>query len=201
MQFPRPTPASVSLGWVTMSNSVPRRLADGLTLARFPIAMTVFVMFERQNLAWAGLFLVLGWFTDFWDGRLARFAPGSTRLGPFDVVADVVLASGVGLGLVESLGSSLAVTIVASGVLAAALHGNHSPAMLFISGAYGAGIWVILAGGVWSGSIVIGGLIAIFVLDFDRLVRELIPAFFFGLGLGRGRGHDQRPHRVAGGNK
>lgn len=73
--------------------------ADLLTLARLISAPIMLWLVSNRSLDAAVLVVVIAWWTDFLDGRLARKAHRETRLKDWDLRADAWLASAVGLGL------------------------------------------------------------------------------------------------------
>lgn len=73
--------------------------ADLLTLARLISAPIMLWLVSNRSLDAAVLLVVVAWWTDFLDGRLARKAHRETRLKDWDLRADAWLASAVGLGL------------------------------------------------------------------------------------------------------
>jgi len=74
-------------------------VADLLTLARLISAPIMLWLVSNRSLDAAVLVVVVAWWTDFLDGRLARRAHRETRLKDWDLRADAWLASAVGLGL------------------------------------------------------------------------------------------------------
>ena len=74
-------------------------VADLLTLARLISAPIMLWLVSNRSLDAAVLVVVVAWWTDYLDGRLARRAHRETRLKDWDLRADAWLASAVGLGL------------------------------------------------------------------------------------------------------
>ena len=74
-------------------------MADLLTLARLICIPIILWLVSIRRMDAAVLVVVVAWWTDFLDGRLARKAHRESRLKDWDLRADACLASAMGLGL------------------------------------------------------------------------------------------------------
>ena len=164
------------------------RTADVLTVARALSALPLALSAWAGNWTLATLLLGAAWWSDFFDGRLARRAGGSTRLGRWDLPADTVVGAGLLAGLVA--GSHLSPVL---GVLGAALGvgyvvlGNASLSMLLQALAYGPVLWFAATGRSFGFAVAVLTIVAIGVWDRDRLVGWVLPTFFAGILGKRGK--------------
>lgn len=94
-------------------------LADALTAFRFallPIILYVGVLYEpERGLATVAGLTILAWVSDVLDGPLARHAQRPTRLGDYDLVADVGLTLVLSICLI--VWGVLPLLLVAGGVV------------------------------------------------------------------------------------
>jgi len=74
-------------------------LADALTLSQVVLGVVVAWLIGTRRTEGAAVALAVAWLTDFLDGRVARMAVAPSRLGAFDMPADVFLGAGVVVGL------------------------------------------------------------------------------------------------------
>jgi phosphatidylglycerophosphate synthase len=140
------------------------------------------VLFRNGEVDLAVVVLAAGWITDVLDGRLARAAEGKTWLGPIDVVADVALATGVGVGLVLN-GRYGALPLALGAVVllgSAAWYRNHMPAMIYMAIIDLALLATVFELGSWGRFVMVFVVVAILAVDHRRLVETLIPRFLDG---------------------
>ncbi len=159
----------------------PSFIADALTISRALLAIPLFFAAGTGWLEPVAVMLVVAWWTDFFDGRLARSAPAQTRIGSWDPIVDAAVGTAVLGGLAIS-GAGLPVTVAGGAVLALYLFGrNPAWCMLLQAIAYGvlferlAGETPVLL------ALPLVTAITILVLNRRRLFGELIPTFFSGI--------------------
>ncbi len=79
------------------------RSADVLTAGRMLLALPMGLAAYSAGWRATALLLSLSWWSDFLDGRLARRAGGSTRLGAWDLAADTLVGAGLLVGVQHAL--------------------------------------------------------------------------------------------------
>lgn len=165
-----------------------RRLADGLTASRVVIAMIVTVASYRADWAFVALLLSIAWWSDFFDGKLARRAGGGTRLGLWDLRVDTAVGAMLLLGML--VGGHISVTWGAIGVcfgIGYLLIANGSFAMVLQAIAYGHALWFALGVGLPGFAIASGTIAMIALMSWSWFLHEVIPSFLRGLVPGRER--------------
>lgn len=168
--------------------------ADLLTLARLISAPIMLWLVSNRSLDAAVLLVVVAWWTDFLDGRLARKAHRETRLKDWDLRADAWLASAVGLGLgFAGYFSWWVVAPLAAVVLVmSVLLSNPAAVMVGVAVQYG---MFLMATYLWSGLWWLGVLHVLVFLGagWKRFWGVVMPAFWAGVAaLVSGRGRDRR---------
>lgn len=78
----------------------PGFLADALTATRLALTVPLFFAAGTDWLEPVAVIVTLAWWTDVFDGRLARLAPGNTRLGSWGPFADAAIGSALLAGLI-----------------------------------------------------------------------------------------------------
>lgn len=157
------------------------RIADLLTLYRMISAVLISGAIAAGALRATSVLLATAWASDFLDGRIARAGTGS-RLGRWDVIADVMVGAGAALGLAFSGVLPWWPVLAAVTVFGA----------LFIAGNLAAGMLLQLTGFVpllwllWTERPVLWWLpfitaLLIGVLDWRTLVHVSIPNFLRGV--------------------
>ena len=160
------------------------RCADTLTLSRGVAAGALAVLVARGRLATAAVVLAMAWLSDALDGRLAQASRTPTRLGAFDMPADVALGAGLLLGL----GAGGAIPAWAAGLAVLALGGGYlrlrQPAlgMALQALGYGAFLWRAFALGVPARWAPVAVALAIWLAGWRKFWRVELPAFLSGLG-------------------
>ncbi len=169
-------------------------VADLLTLARLISAPIMLWLVSNRSLDAAVLVVVIAWWTDFLDGRLARKAHRETRLKDWDFRADAWLASAVGLGL--GLGGYFSwwviVPLAAGALVMSVLLSNPAAVMVGVAVQYGMFLTAIY---LWADLWWLGVLhvLVFLVAGWKRFWGVVLPAFWAGLaGLVSGRGRDRR---------
>lgn len=162
-------------------------VADGLTAARLALAIPLFATVAAGRYAVAAIVLIAAWWTDFFDGRLARTVPGETRLGAWDPYADAAVAAAILAGLVAVGVVSATPWAAAGAVLAFAflLSGNLAWCMLLQALAYElflAWLWVESPGWLL---VPAATVLVLLVANRRRFFGELLPTFFSGIGAHR----------------
>ncbi len=171
-----------------MSNSARARLADGLTLARAALTVPLGVAAAAGWWRAVAVLLVAAWWSDFFDGRMARQASTPTRLGDRDMVVDTLVGLAAATGLL--VGGRIPAWVgapVALFSIAYAVRRNPAWSMVVQGIGYGASLWQL--GRHDEGGLLVTAvtILAIAVLDRSRLFGFVLPAFFNGI-LGR-HGH------------
>ncbi len=157
-------------------------LADGLTVLRLPIAVAVAVVAAAGRLDLVGILLAVAWSADFLDGRLAGWAGGGTKLGPWDLAADTLVGTGAVIGLTAGgllpAGLGVPAVVVLGGL--AWWRRNPAPAMLLQGIGYGAYLWLAWTTGAPWRVLPLATVAAIALVDADRFVHRVLPMFFDG---------------------
>jgi len=158
-------------------------LADALTLSRMGLAAVVAFLIGTGRAQGAAVVLAIAWLTDFLDGRVAGEASAPTRLGAWDMPADVVLGAGavVGLGLARELPSwlsALAVALLGGGYVAL-----RQPALgMALQGlGYGGTLWLLFANSVPTRGVPVAVALGIWVSSWSKFWRVELPEFFRGI--------------------
>lgn len=168
--------------------------ADLLTLARLISAPVMLWLVSNRSLDAAVLVVVLAWWTDFLDGRLARKAHRETRLKDWDLRADAWLASavGVGLGMAGYFSWWVVAPLAAIVLVMSVLQSNPAAVMMGVAVQYG---MFLIAIYLWADLWWLGVLhvLVFLVAGWKRFWGVVLPAFWAGLaGLVSGRGRDRR---------
>jgi phosphatidylserine synthase len=162
-------------------------VADGLTATRLLLAALLLAVVAAGAYALATAVLVAAWWTDFFDGRLARMAPGKTRLGTWDPFADAAVAAAILVGLV----SAGVVNVVPWGILGAVLglafvvSGNLAWCMLLQALAYELFLMRLWINTPWWLALPVATALVLLVVNRRRFFGELLPTFFAGVGAPR----------------
>lgn len=159
-------------------------VADGLTSLRALLVVPLFWATAAADYPVAAALLAVAWWSDFFDGRLARRTEVPTRLGRWDPVFDAFIGSAllgglVSSGAVGSLPWGLGGLILFAAFL---VWRNLSLGMLVQALAYAfflGEVWVNEPPWMLALAATIG---AILILDWHRFVREVLPTFFSGIG-------------------
>ncbi|MCY4620606.1 MAG: CDP-alcohol phosphatidyltransferase family protein [bacterium] len=159
-------------------------VADLLTLARLICAPIMLWLVSIRSLDAAVLVVVIAWWTDFLDGRLARKAHRETRLKDWDLRADACLASamGLGLGLVGYFSWWLVAPLAAVVVVNSIRPSNLAVVMAGIGFQYA---MFILAMRLWADLwwVSVLHVIIFLVAGWRRLWDVLFPAFWESSGV------------------
>ena len=169
-------------------------VADLLTLARLLSAPIMLWLVSNRSLDVAVLLVVIAWWTDFLDGRLARKAGRETRLKDWDLRADAWLASavGLGLGLAGYFAWWVAVPVAAVVLVMSVLLSNPAAVMVGVAAQYG---MFIVAAYLWADLwwLVVLHVIVFLVAGWRRFWDVVWRAFWAGLaGLVSGRRRHRR---------
>ncbi len=155
--------------------------ADLLTLARLMSAPIMLWLVSIRSLDAAVLVAVIAWWTDFFDGRMARKADRESRLKDWDLRADAWLASamGLGLGLAGYFSWWVAVPLGAAVLVMSVLLSNPAAVMVGVAVQYG---MFIVAMYLWADLWWLGVLhVIVFVgASWKRFWGVLLPAFWAG---------------------
>ena len=156
--------------------------ADVLTALRAGLAIVLAVLVASGHIDAAAVTLAAAWLTDALDGALARAAGGGTKLGEWDLPADVLVGAGVlaGLGLAGYLAGALVVGVLVVFGTAFVVLRNPFPGMVLQAVAWGGILWRFWADRVAAGwvPIAVAGLIGI--AERRRLFQVVLPTFFRG---------------------
>lgn len=154
------------------------------------------MLVARGDLDAAAVTLAAAWLTDALDGAFAKAAGGGTRLGDWDLPADVLVGAGVltGLGLGGYHAGALVVGVLVVFGTAFVVLRNPFPGMVLQAVAWGGIVWRFWADRVAAGwvPIAVAGLIGI--AERRRLFQVVLPTFFRGAASTARlrRGHDYR---------
>ncbi len=145
-------------------------LADLLTLLRFIIAFVlVYFTFHNFNLRVVSLFVISGWGTDLFDGRIARIS-GGTFLGWFDLPADLCFSASIFLYEIHRgfipLKTSLMLTTAF--LMMAITFKSEAPFMFWMGMIYGIFIILVFLKDLISFIALILWIIFTVFLDFSR---------------------------------
>ena len=158
------------------------QLADLLTFSRLLAGPVLVALLAGRRLEAAALFLTLAWFTDFFDGRMARSSDRPTRLNGWDLRADAWLAAGLGIGL--GLGGYLTWWLVGPLSLfvfaGAVLLTNPAPVMVGIGVLTGLMLLTFVTEGSWWW-VPAGALLILFVPARKRFIHTILPALWAGV--------------------
>lgn len=151
--------------------------ADGMTILRLFLAVTVIPFAWAADLGTTGAVVSVAWLTDLADGRLARRSGQSGRLADWDLRADTAVGVGVLIGLTASGLVPVWLPIAVALLLWPFSRGNVTAAMLIQLAGFVpllVLLWVHRPPGWWAPfltAVLIGSL------DWRRLVFVNIPAF------------------------
>ena len=169
-------------------------VADLLTLARLLSAPIMLWLVSNRSLDAAVLVVVVAWWTDFLDGRLARRAHRETRLKDWDLRADAWLASaaGLGMGLAGYFSWWVAVPLAAVVLVMSVLVSNPAAVMVGVAAQYGMFIMALyLWADLWW--LVVLHVIVFLLAGWRRFWDVVWRAFWAGLaGLVTGRRRHRR---------
>lgn len=166
-----------------------KQVADLFTLSRLALATAIIwigVVEGRASLPLAVYLVLIGWMTDFFDGRLARRSRVfySTWVGDHDLEADILLAGSVfiymlAVGQIDSWFGLIAVVVT----VVAFVHWGvlRVLGMLVQALTYGWFILVALRDAPEAGRWLLVYCVIFALLAWQRLREEQIPAFFSGL--------------------
>ena len=170
--------------------------ADLLTALRLGLAIVLTVLVARGDLEAAAVGLSAAWLTDALDGALARAAGGGTRLGEWDLPADVLVGAGVltGLGLAGDVPAPVALAVTPALLIAFVVIRNPFPGMVLQAIAYGGILWRLWAEGAATRWVPVAVAGVIGIAERRRFVRVMLPTFFRGAASTARlrRGHDYR---------
>ncbi len=172
--------------------------ADLLTVSRGVLALSLAWLVGTGRLTAAAVALAVAWVTDALDGAFAAAAGGGTRLGEWDLPADVLVGAGVlaGLGIDGSLPVPVVVGVLAVFGSAFVLLRNPFPGMVLQAVAWAGILWRFWADRVPAGWIPVAVAGVIGVAERRRFARVVLPAFFRGAAatarLRRGRDYRMR---------
>ncbi len=161
-------------------------IADGLTASRFVLAVAVVPLVASGAWRAAAIVVAVAWWTDFFDGRLARRTTG-TRLGDWDPRADTAVGAGIVIGLAAG-GHVPALPWLLAGGLFAAIYlftGNFAFGQLVQALGYGPLLWFAAGSDAIALGVLAGTIAAVGVMDAPRFVSHTLPAFFEGMRLRR----------------
>jgi phosphatidylglycerophosphate synthase len=163
---------------------LPGLAADGLTLARFLIAVALVPMLTFGWPGVAAMLLGFAWLSDFFDGRAARASSGPTSLGDLDLWADTMVGAGVLLGVTfwGRVPVVLGVGVVVVLLAAFAITQIEAMSMVVQATGYGLILWNLWRDGyagslAWLLAIVAG----IAVVNRRILWERSIPTFLGGI--------------------
>lgn len=161
------------IGWV----------ADGLTAARTMLAVGIAALVADDSIDAAALVLAIAWLTDALDGPLARHADAPTRLGDWDMPADVSVGAGmlVGLGFAGTMPLWLVITLLIGAGGGFIFLRSPALGMILQAVAYGVFLWRLWSEGAPTRWVPVAVAGTIGVLDFRRLTRIVLPEFFRGV--------------------
>ena len=158
------------------------QLADLLTFSRLLAGPVLVALLAGRRLEAAALFLTLAWFTDFFDGRMARSSDRPTRLNGWDLRADAWLAAGLGIGL--GLGGYLTWWLVGPLSLfvfaGAVLLVNPAPVMVGIGALTGLMLLTFVTEGSWWW-VPAGALLILLIPARKRFIHTILPALWAGV--------------------
>jgi len=166
-----------------------KRLADALTAGRAALALTLAALGlpRGTDLLPAAAFILLAcWFTDLFDGALARRSglQAHTWIGDHDLEIDVLVSLGL---LVYLVGSGYLAPLYALaylllwGLIFRRWGWRRDPAMLFQAPIY---LWFLIVAvrdapqaGWW----LVGWILTLIVVTWPRFPREVVPGFLAGM--------------------
>ena len=158
------------------------QLADLLTFSRLLAGPVLVALLAGRRLEAAALFLTLAWFTDFFDGRMARSSDRPTRLNGWDLRADAWLAAGLGIGLGLGgyltwwLAGPLSLFVFAGAVLLV----NPAPVMVGIGALTGLTLLTFVTEDSWWW-VPAGALLILLVPSRKRFLHTILPALWAGV--------------------
>lgn len=129
------------------------------------------------------LLLAASWWSDFFDGRLARRATEETRFSKFDLVADTFVGVAVVIGMLLGGHVPWVVGVGAGSLLAGyVMLGNASLGMLVQAIGYGIALILASNSGGPGFQVAVTTIALIAVAGFSRFRDATLPEFFGGLG-------------------
>ena len=173
-----------------VSGAASGRAADLLTAGRALLAVPLGISASSGSWTATAALLVLSWWSDFLDGRLARRSGGHSRLGGWDLAADTAVGAGLLVGLLVGEHVPMLWGVV-GGALGAGFVILRNPAfgMLLQATAYGPALWFVGHESLAILALMAITIAVIAVLDASRLFRYVLPSFFGGI-IGRQKGSD-----------
>ena len=154
------------------------KVADALTLARMVLVVILLGVGSREGVAALPAVVVLTvacWVTDVLDGKLARQAAAPTRLGRYDVAADLGLALSLAICLVlwGVLPPAPVVIVVVVATVCTRLFHFLAPQKFAMGMAYAAlifSVWRLRPGWLW---VLVGGLGLLILLNPQRAWQQV----------------------------
>jgi phosphatidylglycerophosphate synthase len=162
----------------TRSTPAAALLADGLTLGRGLLAVALIPTVERGDWRLTALLLTAAWWTDFFDGRVARTTAG-TRLGAWDERIDTGVGASIMIGLVA--GDHVTAFWPIAGALLLALYLATSRlvfSQILQAMAYGTVLWLSFHGDRPGFALMATTIALIGMFDMRRLLDHNLPEFF-----------------------
>jgi len=145
-------------------------VADGLTLTRIVLVLLMLLIgiyHGVESFPTIAVLLLACWVTDTLDGKLARQSPEPTRLGRFDLVADLGLTFVLAIclivwGIVPVLPTAIAMIIALVGSFIFQSSAPRKLAMGVVYGIFTFSLWQREPSLVW---IMIGGLLLLIAIN------------------------------------
>jgi len=160
------------------------RAADGLTLGRAVLAVTLIPVLGTRRTALGAAIVGSAWLSDFLDGRAARASAGPTSLGRFDLWADTLIGAGVVLGFVASgwVPAMIGLGIVVILLAAFTLTRNEAMSMLLQATGYALVLWRTWRDGLTAPLLWLLAIIALIAFVNRQVFWERsLPTFLGGL--------------------
>jgi phosphatidylglycerophosphate synthase len=162
-----------------------KRIADTMTLSRFPLAITIVCMgivMQAEALPWITLVTIIAWTTDCLDGPIARRSGAPpTWIGNHDLLFDVSLATSLVIHMIAAGFMNLYLGL-AFFLVWALLFKRYGLLMvlgkIYQALIYGCFIYVCFRHGPVPGFVIIGWLVAAIAITWPRFIRQAIPVFF-----------------------
>ncbi len=161
-------------------------LADALTASRVPLGFVLVPVIAGDHWLGAGILLSIAWWTDFFDGRVAKSTTG-TRLGAWDGYADAMVGAGVLVGVLAG-GHVPVLPFAAAGLVFGVVlmaTGNFAYGMLLQATGYGPLLFLFAAKSAPALVVAVATIVVIAIADRGRFVGYVLPTFFEGVRLRR----------------
>jgi len=161
-------------------------IADGLTIIRGVLVIVILLTggFQgEESLPKVIILMVLCWVTDVLDGKLARCSENPTRLGQYDVVADLGLALSLAICLIlwEIIPAFPVVIVIVLAMISTLVFRFSATQKLAMGMAY-AGlmftVWQKQPPWIW---VILGGLVFLVILNPKR-ARQQVSDFLSEVG-------------------